>query len=231
MSKLAERGPLLFFVLAVGLDAYIRGNRTGLRRPLFVAAALGVVALGLYISTELAPTRATDAGKYGLESNADRMDLFAAGLSAFTERPLWGWGGSLVGRIVNGEEWWYVHSAYLDPLIDTGVTGALLFGAMLTLLTICVRRSWVHLGGAGGVAVSVIPLFVLVALEAQVSGTVWSTRHLWFLTGVLAVLDPSSRHGFVSIARNQATGAVWRGPGTRRVPAPWQSLDPSGKGH
>jgi O-antigen ligase len=190
MSKLAERGPLLFFVISLGFDTYLRSSRSGFRRPLFVVLGLAVIAIGLYVGTELAPTRATAAGTYNLENNVDRTDLLVAGLNAFSERPLWGWGGGLVGRVVNGAEWWYVHCTYLDPLIDTGVAGTLVFWAMLILLAVGVRRTWVRLGPSNGFIATALPLYVLVSLEAQVSGTIWSTRHLWVITGVLAQLVP-----------------------------------------
>jgi hypothetical protein len=34
----------------------------------------------------------------------------------------------------------------------------------------------------------VLPIWCLVVLEAQVSGTIFSIRHVWFLTGVYAFI-------------------------------------------
>jgi hypothetical protein len=212
MARLAERGPLLFLVLAVGLDAFLRGRGASVRQLLFVAVALGVVALGLYIGAEIAPTRANDAGNYDVESNAIRFEILSDGFTAFTERPFWGWGGSLVGRIVGNGEWWYVHCAYLDPFIDTGLVGALVFWSMLASLAVGVRRGWARSGGPAGIAASALPLYLLIALEAQVSGTVWSTRHLWFVTGVLAQLIPQHVMSSQSFSPRDTTMAAW---GTR----------------
>jgi hypothetical protein len=210
MSKLAERGPLVFLVLAVGLDSFLRGRGASLRQFMFVAVALGVVVLGLYISTEIAPTRATDAANYDVESNTIRFEILSSGFTAFSERPFWGWGGSLVGRNVDGGEWWYVHCTYLDPFIDTGLVGALVFWSMLILLVAGIWQNWTRLGGRSGIAASALPLYLLVALEGQVSGTVWSTRHLWFVTGVLSQLIPLRGMRSQSLAPGGAAISAWR---------------------
>lgn len=114
----------------------------------------------------------------------ERLEILGAAIRFIGEKPLFGWGGGLVGRDINGHPWDYSHTILLDPLVETGIVGALPFWALFALVAL--GAVMLLRQGRGGALelLMIAPVIVFVSLESFVSGNVAVSRHLWFFLGV-----------------------------------------------
>lgn len=186
--RIGERGPFLFLVLALGLQLLLR-TRGRIRQVFSLAVAVAFLAV---IALETADTyeseRTVNVDRYTTEANQNRLTLVETGVRYAAQRPLVGWGGSLVGRPMgSASTWMYCHMTLLDPLIETGFLGAiacwLLYSLVLTGLTRRIRGG----GKAAELASQIAPLLAYAMLENQVSGHISGARHMWFLASVSVV--------------------------------------------
>jgi len=187
--RVGQRGPFVFLVVAV-LAPYILQVGSRLRQGLLVGATTLVllVVVATETSESYSSDRATAAKSYSADSNQNRLDLIKQSLRVFRQRPILGWGGSLTGQTLGSERFYYTHVSLLDPLVETGIVGALLYwGLYFLVLRILLRKR--NMAIAGGTVFGVIvPLFLFTFLEAQVSGHVSGLRHLWLVTGMIGAL-------------------------------------------
>jgi O-antigen ligase len=181
---IAQRGPFLFTVL--GIAVYFFASPWGKRlstisKWIVVSTVATGVSAGLMVSDT--GDRALSVSSYTADANEDRIAIIQTAMDAIAERPVLGWGGELVGTPAGNGVWIYSHVFALDPVVETGVAGALPFVALFVLLFAQVRRVWRRWDDASMAAS--LAVFALVFLEAHVSGHVSTAKHLWLLAGVL----------------------------------------------
>jgi len=135
----------------------------------------------------------------------DRFEILSATVGFIAQKPLFGWGGGLVGRDINGHPWDYSHTILLDPLVETGIVGAIPFLALCALVGLGGFRMMTGDRGRAGVLLAIIPVIVFILLESLVSGHVAISRHFWFFMGVTSGLLSLSRIPAWPLVRNIAT--------------------------
>ncbi len=220
IAAVGQRGPFMFFAIAVLGQAALDRGPSGPRRvlvPAFVAIAVGIAALS--ISGDPA-ARVLDARNYTAEGNVDRLTLLEFAAEVIPERPLVGWGGSLVGQPVgNNQTWIYVHAAMLDPLVETGLFGALPIWILVGGVLLRAGRLAFSRSSAGASVRSLLPLFAFVFMEYQVSSHISAAKQMWLLIALLVVAGECDEgHGLASdgadpTARRRADARPARGAG------------------
>lgn len=119
-------------------------------------------------------------------STKERLNILQAALGFVAAKPVIGWGGSLVGREVNGHPWDYSHNVLLDPWVETGVVGAIPYWSIFVALGYGLVRLLRRQTPGTELAVAMLPLLAFVLLEGQVSGHVATSRALWLVVGLVA---------------------------------------------
>lgn len=200
VMRIGQRGPFLSYV--AGLLVLTLSERTGRRRRLIVAASmLAVIAgLGVFVS-ENYTARPVAMESYSADANLSRLALLERGARAILEKPVLGWGGSLVGESVGEESWRYLHVFLLDPILETGLVGAfLLWWLFYDVLSILWRARRTDRTG-----VTMAAVFVAAFLEGQLSGHVSGAKHIWLLTGMVVAAGQVRR---VTVGRTTEVAPV-----------------------
>ena len=190
LVRVGQRGPFVFLIVALLAYLGIGTRRAVIRVGLSMAVLIGVVAfVSLEIGDSYHATRAITAQNYTSEENGNRLAILQAAVGFIAERPIEGWGGSLIGQPVGFAEsdlgtWSYSHMMLLDPVLETGLLGALPFWAMYLLATSRFVRLWRSMTSADFALKAILVFFVYTMLESQVMGHVSSSKHAWLATGM-----------------------------------------------
>ncbi|MDA4846565.1 O-antigen ligase family protein [Hoeflea poritis] len=158
-----SRGPLLSYMITLFAYALVMGYRHfGLvfmaKRGLLAAMAVGALSFGVIKADpelthriELAIERVERPTDSGLEeeSISIRILLYKAGLAAFMERPLTGWGRQDVVRAAIAKDpenarfftYSHLHNGYLTDLVASGVLGLLSLLAVLFVPLMVLRNA------------------------------------------------------------------------------------------
>jgi O-antigen ligase len=216
--RVGQRGPFIFFAIAVMLNFLIIGSRHVLRSSALIAVAATIIyVVASDVSENYGATRAFDSSNYTAGSNEDRLFLWSKALEFAMERPLFGWGGSLVGLWVGDVRWMYSHATLLDPLVETGLLGTVPCWAMFILILQSLGRRWrVPISGQT-VGSLIVPFVVYAILESQVMGHVSMSKHMWFALGLSASLGHA---GFPAVRSRLAPtrpGRIWLSNGGWRA--------------
>ncbi len=193
--RVGQRGPFVFLLAAI-VAALGMGARGSFVRLGAAAGALAgaVAALSIELSDRLGDSRATDIAGYTAEGNQDRLAILKTAVELFLERPVLGWGGSLVGTPLAGDVWDYAHMMLLDLPLETGLLGATPFFALVFFAGRDAGRVWLaHPELRSQLKWVLVPLLFLF-LEAQVSGHISSHKHTWLFLGALCVLTRWMSH-------------------------------------
>jgi O-antigen ligase len=83
----------------------------------------------------------------------------------------------------------FSHVLFLDPVIETGIVGAMPFVLLFGVIGARLRALWRQKSAHGGFAI--LPMFAFALMESLVSGHISSVKHLWLLAGVLASVGRS----------------------------------------
>ena len=216
--RLGSRGPFILLIACLVGAVAIVFKRAGAREAVIRAAGLVVVLGLAYSlaapaaavapppalsgspipagatrepSPTDAPPRVAQADAYASPqdpSTKERLETLQAALRFIAERPIFGWGGGLVGRNINGHLWDYAHNTLLDPLVETGIVGAVPYWTLFVLVTLSVIAALRRNGAVGGTLLPLLPLVSFVFLESLISGYVAQSRHLWLLVGFVCSL-------------------------------------------
>lgn len=184
--RVGERGPFLFLILAVGIYFLLRTGARRARQLLSSALALAfVAAVAMQTADSYDVERTVGVDSYTPEANENRLTLLSHAIHYASERPFLGWGGSLVGRLTSsGASWMYSHMSMMDPLVETGLLGAvpcwILYATILNAFARHMRRG----GQPAQWAARVAPLFSYAFMESQVSGHISQARHMWFMSSI-----------------------------------------------
>ena len=216
--RLGSRGPFLLLIVCLVGAVAIVFKRAGAREAVIRGAGLVLVlglAYGLAApaaavappptpsasppaagapqqpSATDAPPRVAQAETYVSPqdpSTKERLETLDAALRFIAEKPIFGWGGALVGRDLNGHLWDYAHNTLLDPLVETGIIGAVPYWTLFALVTLSVVAALRRTGGVRETLLPFLPLVAFVFLESLISGYVAQSRHLWLLVGFVCSL-------------------------------------------
>lgn len=206
LVRVGQRGPFLFFLVSIALYHGIAHARGWGKRFAYLATAALIVAQVALIVGEASSGRATDVTQYSAERNTNRIALASVAFDAIAQRPFVGWGGSLIGRPVHDGYWQYSHVLLLDPLLETGLLGAIPFCALLLLI---LYRTWRDHGWFLQSSATYPVLLVLAAyafLESQVSGHIAMARHFWLLAALLSGTPLPARSPGVSPSAPRVRG-------------------------
>lgn len=197
------RGPLLATVLAA-LVPLLMGYRfsfaSGVRLKRYVLPLVGIIGVGIAATAYLIETgnltTSLERMFVLLESDAgtsagERIDLYAATITLWTENPIFGQGiGSwpvLMGPSVGQE---YPHNIFLEVMAELGLVGLSLFVTLLVF-------AWRALGPWGlvrndPIRILIVMLFVNTFANALVSGDISDNRTMFAMLGLMMLTGKQS---------------------------------------
>jgi hypothetical protein len=212
--RLASRGPFLLLIVCLIASIAIVVWRTGPRHAAIRAAGLAVALVLAYRvasplaevappptpiesavaasatpqqpSTDAPPRVAQVEGYLSAQDLATkaRLETFSAALGFIAEKPIFGWGGGLVGRDINGTPWDYAHNTLLDPLVETGVVGTVPYWGLFVFLGLSLIAALRRKDAIVNAVLPLLPLLAFAFLESLISGHVTNSRHMWLLVGM-----------------------------------------------
>jgi O-antigen ligase len=234
--RLGSRGPFLLLIACLCVCIAVVLKRAGAREALIRGAGLLVVlalAYGLASpAAAVAPPpvssgspeqpatnpvpRVAQADSYLSPqdpSTKERLEIFEAALGFIAQRPIFGWGGGLVGRDINGHLWDYAHNTFLDPLVETGVIGAIPYWTLFVLITLSLVEAIRRKAAVLHTLLPLFPLFAFALLESLISGHVANSRQMWLFVGITCgLLVRSTGAARVAVARRPSVALRQRGP-------------------
>lgn len=204
----------------------------------FALAAVGVLAALAAPTGFLERTQTLiTAAQYSGDRGSGRLDLWRAAWQGFTEHKLFGLGaGNFRANALELlqstpgvdttrayiDEGRFVHSIYLEPLVDLGVVGLILFGVVLVLTARYLLTARRRAGAAGDRILERLSVTVLVMFAATlIAGIFLSLQHgklLWILIGLALALDVMAKHiaPTPTLAGASSIAGAGRRRGTRR---------------
>jgi len=114
----------------------------------------------------------------------ERLEILDAAFNFIAQKPIFGWGGGLVGRDINGHPWDYAHNTLLDPLVEAGVIGAVPYWTLFVFVALQMATAFHRKYPIADTLLPVLPLFAFAFLESLVSGHVALSRHMWLFVGI-----------------------------------------------
>lgn len=200
MLTSGARGPLLATALSLAMLIPLGfrlspGVRVTIRRhlPRFLLLLVAGAAIALGFSDNLA-SRATTVARLRLLFTQDgggasavgRVDFYQAAVEYWTDSPLVGHGtGSFPVMYGLGDVRGYPHNLFLEVLVEQGLVGVSLLLILLVTPFMGLGRNWASWFGDPQ-SVVVLLIFVVVLLNAQVSGDLTDNRPLFMAVGLLA---------------------------------------------
>src|SRR5438445_6751873 len=121
-------------------------------------------------------TRSVAASSYTSDTNEPRLAVLEKGAEIVFQRPLVGWGGSLVGTVVGDEDWKYIHVVLLDPLVETGIIGAAPFWLLFLLIVRNASRVASDTSIPWSLKAPLLSMFAAAFVEGLISGHVSGTK-------------------------------------------------------
>jgi O-antigen ligase len=113
-----------------------------------LATAMATLALtgalaAVYVPDKVVARLATTQNEVESASFGGRFKLWVAGMEAFTQKPLMGYGtGGFVGAIYSklGDQSLVAHNSYISVLVEEGIIGFLCYAVMLLSVVAAVRK-------------------------------------------------------------------------------------------
>jgi hypothetical protein len=138
------------------------------------------------LATNAPPRVAQVEGYVSTQDRAtkERLDTLEAALNFIAEKPIFGWGGGLVGRDIDGHPWDYAHNTLLDPFVETGVVGAVPYWTLFVLVALSMVKAFRRGLPTAATLLPILPLFAFAFMESLISGHVAVSRHLWLFVGM-----------------------------------------------
>ncbi|WP_394199330.1 O-antigen ligase family protein [Litoreibacter albidus] len=167
-----SRQSMIAVMIAIGASLYINGF--SIKYIFFgILAGIGTVAaIGARFSSS--------GGSRGLLEDAARLELFAVALGEINNRPS-GYGFGNFQFL----HWDYPHNILLELAHATGYWGLTVFLLLISYALISLKNLPQEL------KIAVVPVFLLSFFVAQLSGSLFSHRLLYFSLGIALGLDSS----------------------------------------
>ena len=178
-------------LLVVGLAYGLAAPTAGVAPPPVPSSSPVAAGATREPSATDAPPRVAQAETYLSPqdpSTKERLEILEAALGFIAEKPIFGWGGGLVGRDVNGHLWDYAHNTLLDPLVETGVIGAVPYWTLFVLVTLSLVTTLRRKTPIANTILPFLPLLAFVFLQSLISGHIANSRHMWLLVGITCAL-------------------------------------------